>query len=93
MYHRPLKSEERVQLLAALFSKVVPQPASEDIEDLIACLSMGQIQEYMYDIGFTITQTPLGVTIHQSTINNDSEWIAVKAQCLYEHLDSKATGK
>lgn len=92
MSNPTLTHEERVRVLSVLFSNVEPKPSEEDLEDLISCATMRVIKEYMYDVGITITQTAFGQTIHQSTVNHDSKWIARKTQALYDHLKSEFVG-
>lgn len=93
MTKRILSFDDRVQLLTALFKSVEPSPDIEEIKDIVTCLSMDQIKEYMRDVGITVTQTPFGSTIHQTTINSDEIWIERKIDTLYRHLSSKIVGE
>lgn len=89
MTKRVLSFDDRVQLLTALFRSVRPQPTEDDVKNIVTCLTMDQIQGYMNDIGISITQTPFGSTIHQTTIDSDKDWINCKIDALYRHLQFK----
>lgn len=92
---RVLDFDDKVHLMDALFKTITPTPTpiTDQIKDIVTCLTMAEIQEYMRDIGITIIQTSFGQTLQLSTINGDKDWIDRKVNILFKHLNSKVIGE
>jgi len=84
-----LDLEDRVQLLSALFNQLDDPPTKTQLFDIVSCISMEEIIEYMRDVGITITHSSLSTTLIQATINEDKGWINKKVQVLLDHFLSK----